>query len=1233
MIESKKWSCGLLSLILFVAGLSGLTSTGLASANGGGSAYVYNTLSLPANDSAELRAEIGSYDTNNQVVDMGFQVWPVSDGISPPLNAATIQGVAGPESTFYGYAIGLADNTEYYFRPFVETADGLFSYGTAWTITTATTAAMNGQKWIASASFIEVMLLENGTPAIDVEWPEEVEVVFTDGSKKTFPIVWKDKEDYESIIEDGGNKGFEGEIVLPIGGTDVVHPYWPDGLPVSFIIKVKESNIVAVDAVPDLTVPVGTTLQQIIDGLPEKVGVDLANGKRKMPSADWDSGTPAFVPNAPGTYTFIGELRQGDSDLRNDDGLTATVIVHVVPYLWQLVGRAGFTDSAGDSVSFVFDNNGTPYVAFKDSAAGGAVSVMKFDGTDWVYAGAAGFSGGNGGAVSLAYDNEADKLYVAYSDGAKGGAVTVREFDPLSNQWTLVGTAGFSGGAASAISLATDPNNQMLFVAYADGGAQGRVSVMSFDGTVWSAVGTSGFSAGAVRAVTITAIYGSVMLTYEDAVAPHAAYAWTKEVYEAVFTAREQPAPSSSYLAHASGDYQKHVVYKDQQGVHFKDYDYAYGTWNDGANGAFTSGPVHALDLIVARTGKYSFTPYVAYTDSADGDKVTVKLLQDGEWVAVGNTAFTAGAAPELKLRFANGTPYVAIKDGAQGGKLTVLKYAPVEWPVVQTLTVEDIRMTAASVGGNLLAEGIPPATERGVVYSVSPNPALGGPGVQSLTDAGIGAGAYRLPLSQLLPGTKYYVRAYAISPKGTAYGYVVEFTTPSASNNSGSTAVESGPLPPKTLTVTVRDANSGATQPKDTKITQLIGDALDMKAQLLSADGKALNIPEFAVRADGTFELPNVPAGQYRMLLQVVAPTGERLAGTLATLTVTADGNVTIDAELIDPYGIITDSVTGKPVDGVKVTLHWTDTGLNRSKGRTPHELIVLPILPDFPPNQNADPQYSRDGGQYGWMVFPDGDYYILAEKEGYEPFDSRDDPHEAAFGDDSYIRDGNIHVGRTIVKYDFEIDPILKATGEHKPYMRGYPDGNFLPESGISRAELAAILSRTMTDGTAVGNGNAGFTDVAAKHWAAGDIRVASDRGWLKGNPGGKFQPERKLTRAELAQVLVRLPVWATAAGTEKSFTDVDGHWAAGAIADVAGSGLLDGFPDGSFRPDQPITRQETVRIFNALLGRTPERDGIVPYWPDVPETHQSFVDIMEASLTHRYALYETGVEIWLP
>jgi hypothetical protein len=81
-------------------------------------------------------------------------------------------------------------------------------------------------------------------------------------------------------------------------------------------------------------------------------------------------------------------------------------------------------------------------------------------------------------------------------------------------------------------------------------------------------------------------------------------------------------------------------------------------------------------------------------------------------------------------------------------------------------------------------------------------------------------------------------------------------------------------------------------------------------------------------------------------------------------------------------------------------------------------------------------------------------------------------------------------------------------------------------------------------------------------------------------------------------------------------ETFTDTKGHWASGAIESLAAAGLLKGYPDGSYKPDRPITRAEAVVLFNRLLGIAPLSGDIAPSWPDVPSTHWAFRDIEAAT-----------------
>ncbi|OCT11298.1 hypothetical protein A8709_06375 [Paenibacillus pectinilyticus] len=438
--------------------------------------------------------------------------------------------------------------------------------------------------------------------------------------------------------------------------------------------------------------------------------------------------------------------------------------------------------------------------------------------------------------------------------------------------------------------------------------------------------------------------------------------------------------------------------------------------------------------------------------------------------------------------------------------------------------------------------------------------------------------------------------------------------------------APQAAPETPKTVKVIVTEQGGNVA---NVPVTQLGESKLPMSAQLFTKEGTALNLPEIAIKADGTFTLPNVPAGQYQMVLSVVAPTGEKLAGRPATLTVDASGNAQIESELIDPYGIITDAVTGKAIAGAHATLHWADTALNRSKGRTIDGLVVLPILPDFAPNQNKDPQDSNAKGEYGWMVFPNGDYYVRATKEGYTDFDSRTTGANKDAGKDSYIENGVIHIGQAIESYDFTMEPIAKEKGTHNNYIAGYPDGTFGPDRNITRAEVAAVFARITNNYQLVLNASDAnsFNDVSSSHWAKEYIESVRASGLMLGVTDSSFLPESPITRGEVAAIIARFKKLAPV--EEPLFSDTLDYWASSAINAVKKANIIDGYGDGTFLPNQKIVRKEFVVMINRMLGRGKFQPMTQSTWSDVPVTDFYFADIQEASTTHNYAIYEDAIE----
>ena len=207
-----------------------------------------------------------------------------------------------------------------------------------------------------------------------------------------------------------------------------------------------------------------------------------------------------------------------------------------------------------------------------------------------------------------------------------------------------------------------------------------------------------------------------------------------------------------------------------------------------------------------------------------------------------------------------------------------------------------------------------------------------------------------------------------------------------------------------------------------------------------------------------------------------------------------------------------------------------------------------------------------------------------------------------------------------KEVVKY-VEKDANIQI---HKAYVFGYPDGSFRPERSISRGEVAAIFTRLITGQDNQLNHATAYSDVTANMWYSGAIHFLSEKKVLTGYPDGSFRPDAPITRAEFATIVAKVKALR---GESASFPDVAGHWADGAIGAVAHAGYVTGYPDGSFMPDKNITRAEAVTITNKMLDRQGDHGFIttthdIVRYNDVAESHWAFDNIYEASVTHLYS-----------
>lgn len=195
------------------------------------------------------------------------------------------------------------------------------------------------------------------------------------------------------------------------------------------------------------------------------------------------------------------------------------------------------------------------------------------------------------------------------------------------------------------------------------------------------------------------------------------------------------------------------------------------------------------------------------------------------------------------------------------------------------------------------------------------------------------------------------------------------------------------------------------------------------------------------------------------------------------------------------------------------------------------------------------------------------------------------------------------------------------------HQPYMKGYPNGTFRPDQAMTRAEFAAVLSRIYEEQKETVQ-TIKYTDMSDFGWAANEIQQVTSAGLMTGYKDGTFRPNKFITRAEMAAIVAR---WMDLSGdSTSSFTDTKGHWSAQNIALVQKAGYMKGMPDGSFRPDQYVSRAEAVTLINRVLKRGPLSGSPASSWSDVSMSHWASQDIEEATVSHSYSILEDGKEV---
>lgn len=202
-------------------------------------------------------------------------------------------------------------------------------------------------------------------------------------------------------------------------------------------------------------------------------------------------------------------------------------------------------------------------------------------------------------------------------------------------------------------------------------------------------------------------------------------------------------------------------------------------------------------------------------------------------------------------------------------------------------------------------------------------------------------------------------------------------------------------------------------------------------------------------------------------------------------------------------------------------------------------------------------------------------------------------------------------------------KVEEVLN-TEDHFQYVQGYPDNTVAPERNITRAEATVIFFRLLNDSvrTKYLDADNVFSDVNLNDWFNLGVSTMENSGFVSGYDDGLFRPNAYITRAELATIISNFDDLEPVA--ENKFADVEGHWAEKYINSAAEKGWLSGYEDGLFRPNQHITRAETMSMINRVLNRRVDANGLhaaAKQWKDNPESKWYYYAVLEATNNHEY------------
>lgn len=247
-------------------------------------------------------------------------------------------------------------------------------------------------------------------------------------------------------------------------------------------------------------------------------------------------------------------------------------------------------------------------------------------------------------------------------------------------------------------------------------------------------------------------------------------------------------------------------------------------------------------------------------------------------------------------------------------------------------------------------------------------------------------------------------------------------------------------------------------------------------------------------------------------------------------------------------------------------------------------------------------------------------------------------------AFGNDADITEWKSNEVTLLLKRSSASAPVVPAPGgskepsdlnitDHFAYVIGYPDGTVRPDGNVTRAEVATIFFRMLKDDARekYWKTDNRYSDVKSTDWYNNAISTLSNMDIIDGYPDGTFRPNAGITRAEFAKIAVSFFKDNVRETIGDRFSDIHGKWYTEYVNLANELAIVNGYPDGTFRPDNKIIRAESMTIVNNTLRRTPCKEGLLPVsvmitWPDNAASAWYYEAVQEATNSHEYSRAST-------